>query len=91
MVADKKLRDAAKGNESVMLVPWKGGLLALQGHGLAIVRANLLPSEKDNFTFKYDNAGKCYTIPEAQGSRFFLLCEKYKVPCEWAPKPGGDA
>ena len=86
LVADKKLRDAAKGQVSVTLVEWKEGLVALQGHGVAIVRANLTPAEKQKFTFKHDRTGNCWTIPTGEAFAFSDVCKKYEVECEWADK-----
>ncbi len=83
-VAASKIRKAANGDESVTLVPCKQGLLALQGNGLAILRANLTASEKAKLTVKMDSESKAYTIPEAEGNMFASLCEKYTVECKWA-------
>jgi len=83
-VATSKLRKAANGDESVTLVPWKQGLLALQGNGLAILRANLTATEKTKITVKMDSEAHAFTIPESQGNQFASLCEKYKVECKWA-------
>lgn len=82
-VAAKKLKDSAKGQIDVKLVSWKEDTLALQGHGVAIVRAEMTDFEKNKFTFKYDRSGNCWTIPLAQGNAFAEIAEKHKVPVEW--------
>jgi len=84
LVADKKLRDAAKGQEGVKLVKWKDGLIAIQGNGLAIVRANMTKGEQARFQFKHDDQGKCWTLPIADAFPFSDLCKKYKVEAEFA-------
>src|SRR5579863_4222291 len=84
LVADKKLREAAKGQEGVKLVKWKDGLIAIQGNGLAIVRANMTKGEQARFQFKHDDQGKCWTLPIADAFPFSDLCKKYKVEAEFA-------
>lgn len=83
LVADKKLREAASGKEGVELVPWKDKCWAIKGNGLAIVRANLLPAEKEKCTFKMDADLRGWTIKMSEGLMFQSLCEKYKVPCRF--------
>ncbi len=82
-VATAKIKKAAAGDETVELVPWKDGHLVLRGNGLAIVRANLKPEEKSQFTFTNDFDAKGWTIPESQGNQFASMAEKYKVVVKW--------
>ena len=83
-VAVGKLREmASKDIQPVELVPYKEGLLALRGNGVAIVKAEMTEAEKENFTAKYDRTMNCWTIPEKDGHMFASLCEKYQVPVKW--------
>lgn len=83
-VAASKLKTAAKGDESVLIVAYKECQLALTGNGLSIVRASLTEGEKTQLDVKYDKDSKGYVIREAEGNFFASLCEKYKVPVKWA-------
>lgn len=81
-VADRKLREAAKGLEVVQMQEL-GDRIILKGNGLSILRSNLTDEEKKKFTFKMDAFAQAWTIRLAEGNQFKALCEKYEVESKW--------
>lgn len=76
-VATEKLKQAAKGNETVTITPYKEGFVALSGPGLPIVRANLDNKTMADLGWKWE--GKVALIPAGKAFNFVDLCEKHKV------------
>jgi hypothetical protein len=90
-VAVRKLKENANGNESVLLVPYKQNRLALQGHGVQILKAAMSDEDKAkvHITFTKD---KVWVLPLVEGHMFASLCSKYSVQCDWQEErePGSD-
>jgi hypothetical protein len=74
---------------TIKLVEWKNGSYVLTGNGLSIVRAEMTEEEKKQFTFKYDNDARGFTIPGAQAHAFQDLCKTKKVDATFAEKQDG--
>jgi hypothetical protein len=81
-VIGKKLREMA-GSEPVTIIPWKEGILALAGNGLAIVRNEMTEDDKKKVTVKWNASERVWSIPEAQGNMFASLAEKCGVKVVW--------
>jgi hypothetical protein len=80
-VIGKKLKEMA--NEPVTIIPWKEGLFALTGNGLAIVRNEMTEADKQKVTVKWNASDRVWSIPETQGNMFASLAEKCGVKVVW--------
>jgi ERF superfamily len=81
-VAVQKIRKAANGQESVLLVPWQENRLALQGHGVQILQAAMSAEDKAKIHITYTK-DKIWVLPLMEGNMFASLCQKYSVQCDW--------
>lgn len=81
-VVGKKLKEMA-GGEPITIIPWKEGLLALTGNGLAIVRNEMTEEDKEKITPKWNASDRVWSLPEAQGHMFASLAERCGVKVIW--------
>ena len=80
-VAVKKIKAVKKNMEiDIRLVPYKEGWLALQGHGLSVIRAELTDEEKLKFTIKYDADINGYLLKESEAFSFSDVCKRLDMP-----------
>lgn len=84
-VATEKLREAAKGDENVILTPYKAGLVALSGNGLPIVRANIDNKVLGELGWIWE--GKVAMIPVMSVDAFRLICKNHNVGTVFMDEP----
>jgi hypothetical protein len=79
-VAVEKLKEAANGDESIILTPGTQGRIVLAGKGVAIARAAMSELEKEMLGIAWDAVGKLYTIPDTVKGLFVSTCVRLKIP-----------